>query len=84
MPNRIYHNASDSLAPFTPGGDPDKLNERAVEKPKSEGDEGEIDDNLTELGAGLTKAKKYSSLAADGQKIDIPKEGQESIYNRKS
>lgn len=81
MPNRIYHNASDSLAPFTPGGDPDKLNEEGAEKPS---DEVGANAALGELGAGLTKAKKYSSLAADGQKIDIPKEGQESIYNRKS
>ena len=79
MPN-LYQKGSYSLDPFAPSGEPEKLNEEGASKPD---DEVGANAALAELGAGITKAKKYSSLKANAQKIDIPKEGQKSSYNDK-
>lgn len=86
MPNKIYHDASEGLGPFEPSGDPENLNAEGGAKPGSEFEirKGEIDGGLASLGAGIKTAKKYSSLDKNAQKIDVPMESQESIYNRKS
>jgi len=80
MPHNIYNKGNYTLDPFAPSGEPKNLNEEGGEKPS---DEVGANAALAELGAGVTKAKKYSSLAANAQKIDIPKEGQKSSYNDK-
>jgi len=76
----ISHKGSYSLDPFAPKGEPESLNEEGTGKPD---DEVGADKALAALGASLKGAKKYSSLAVDGQKIEVPKESQDSIYNRK-
>ena len=80
-PHSMYQKGSYSLDPFAPSGEPKNLNEEGASKPD---DEVGANVALAELGAGITKAKKYSSLKVDAQKIDVPKEDQKgSIYNQK-
>lgn len=66
------------LEPFAPKGDPEKLNLEGGTKPETEA---EVNAALAEF-APLTGAKKFSSLTGP-QKIDIPKEGEKSLENRK-
>ena len=68
------------LTDFIPSGDPEKLNEEGGTKPDCER---EVDAALAEF-SPLTGAKKYSSLRANAQKIDIPKEGETSLQNRRA
>lgn len=76
----IYNKTSDGLGEFAPSGDPKNLNEDGASKPS---DEAQANKALGTLGAGITKAKKYSSLNVDGASIDIPTEGEVSAYNKK-
>lgn len=76
---------SGDLGPFAPSGDPKKV--QRVSGASSEGaDPDDGDAALGELGAGIKKKTKSSSLAKDGERATIPTEteGLLHIYNRKS
>ena len=75
-----YTSDPDGLGDFAPKGEPENLNAQSGKKPETEG---EVNAALNEF-AGLTGAKKYSSLAADAQKVSIPTEGEKSVENRKT
>jgi hypothetical protein len=75
-----YTSDSDGLGEFAPKGEPENLNAQTGKKPDADA---EVNAALAEF-APLTGAKKYSSLAADAQKIAIPSEGTKSIENRKT
>lgn len=78
MARTTYHKGDEGIDAFTVKGDqPKELTESSMSKPS---DDVGADEALGALGAGLRGAKKYSSLNADGQKIDIPKSGGESLY----
>lgn len=64
---------------LSPKGDPEKLNEEGGKKPEADA---EANAALAEF-AGLTGAKKYSSLTVGPQKIDVPKESATNLENRK-
>lgn len=73
-----YTSDQDGLGEFAPKGDPEKLNLESGTKPDTEA---EVSAALAEF-APLTGAKKFSSLTGP-QKIDVPKEGEASLHNRK-
>ena len=76
----LYHDGEYGIpAELSPKGEPQKLNEEGGGKPASEA---EADQALAALGAGIKKATRYSSLAADAQKVDVPKEGEKNLHNR--
>ena len=65
---------TEDLGGFAPGGQPKNLNVRGGASADGVDDDA-ADAALRELGAGLTKRVKITSLAADGTSIGIPKEG---------
>ncbi len=76
---------SGDLGPFTPSGDPKKV--QRVSGASSEGTEpDEGDAALGELGAGIKKKTKSSSLAKDGERATIPTDNDAllSIYNKRA
>ena len=76
---------SGDLGPFAPSGEPKKV--QRMSGASSEGTEpDEGDAALSELGAGIKKKTKSSSLAKDGERATIPTEpgGLVSLYNRKA
>lgn len=75
-----YTSDPDGLGDFAPKGDPESLNAGPGKKPEADA---EANAALAEF-AGLTGAKKFSSLAVDAQKVTIPTEGQKSLENRKT
>ena len=74
-----YTSDPDGLGDFAPKGEPENLNAQSGKKPDTEG---EVNAALNEF-AGLTGAKKYSSLKADAQKITVPSESATNLENRK-
>lgn len=75
----IYHKNEAGLGEFAPGGEPKDLNTSSTGKPA---DQVGASSKMGELGAGLKKATKISSLNADGEAIDIPTSGEKSVYNK--
>lgn len=75
---------SGDLGPFAPSSEPKKV--QRVSGASSEGAEpDEGDAALSELGAGIKKKTKSSSLAKDGERATIPTQtdGLLPVYNRK-
>ena len=64
---------------FVPKGEPEVLNQSGASKPS---DEAGGDKALAELGAGITKTTKLSSMTVEGQKITIPSESEKSVANQ--
>ena len=75
---------SGDLGPFAPSGEPKSV--QRMSGASSEGTEPDDGDAaLGELGAGIKKKTKSSSLAKDGERATIPTDtdGLLSLYNRK-
>jgi hypothetical protein len=72
----IYQEASHSLEPFAPKGEPQNLNREGASPPEAEAD---VNAALAAF-APIRKAWRLSSITST-ERVSIPTEGWPSIYN---